>query len=66
MIGNSYMSDKVKEMIELANMSEEEVEKLDHKAKQKYYRAKSKLGTMIHKSRDKNGKGITYRKKKEQ
>ena len=65
MIGNTY-TDKLKEMIELANMPEEEVEKLDYKGKQKYYRAKSKLGTKIHTSRDKNGKGITYRKKKEQ
>ena len=66
MIGNTEKEKKLKEMIKIANMSEQEVEKLDYKGKQRYYKTKSKLGTILHTSRDKDGKGITYRKQKEQ
>lgn len=65
MIGNTEKEKRIKEMIKLANMSEKELEKLDYKGKQRYYKAKSNLGTIIHTSRDKDGKGITYRKQKE-
>lgn len=65
MLGNTEKQKKLDEMIKLANLPEKKVEKLDYKTKQKYYRAKNKLGTIIHTSRDKNGKGITYVKPKE-
>ena len=59
----NYKNDKLKELLEIVNIPEEEVEQLGYKEKQKYYKAKSKLGSVIHKSRDKNGLGVTYRKR---
>lgn len=56
---------KLQELLKITNISEEEFEKLDFKGKQKYFKAKSKLCTIKFTSRDKNGKGITYRKEKE-
>lgn len=56
---------KEEELIKLANMTEKEVENLDFKGKQKHYAAKCKLGKIVHISRNKDGKGITYRKIKE-
>lgn len=54
---------KLEELFKITNISEEEIEKLDYKEKQKYYKAKSKLCKISFVSRDKDGKGITYRKK---
>lgn len=51
---------KTEELLRIVNISEEELEKLNFKEKQKYYAAKSKLGKIIHKSNDANGKGITF------
>lgn len=56
---------KLKELLEITNISEEEFEKLDFKGKQRYFKAKNKLCKLSFASRDKNGKGITYRKPKE-
>lgn len=56
---------KLKELLEITNISEEEFEKLDFKGKQRYFKAKNKLCKLSFVSRDKNGKGITYRKPKE-
>jgi len=47
---------KLKETIELANATEEEVAKMDYKEKQKYYKAKASLGKIIY-------QGGTFRKK---
>ena len=53
---------KLKELLKITNISEEEIEKLDYKEKQKYYKAKNKLCRISFVSRDKNGNGITYKK----
>lgn len=53
---------KLEELFKITNISEEEIEKLDYKEKQKYYKAKSKLCRISFVSRDKNGNGITYKK----
>ena len=44
---------------------EDKLEKLNYKEKQKYYRAKNKLCKVVFVSRNKRGKGLTYRKPKE-
>lgn len=63
MINDAIKRDKkLKELIDITNISEKQLEKLNFKEKQKYFKAKSKLGTISFVSRDKNGKGITYRK----
>ena len=54
--------EKVDKLIELANKTDEEVEKMSFKEKQQYYKAKSKLGTIIFKSKDEDGNGRTYKK----
>lgn len=56
---------KLKQLLDITSISEEEVEKLTFRDKQKYYKAKSQLGKLSFSSRDKRGKGITYRKPKE-
>lgn len=56
---------KLQELLKITNISEEEVAKLDFKEKQKYFKAKSKLCKISFTSRDKNDKGITYVKPKE-
>lgn len=56
---------KLQKLIKKTNISEEEVEKLGFRDKQEYYKAKSQLCKISFVSRDKNGKGITYRKPKE-
>lgn len=56
---------KLQELLKITNISEEEVAKLDFKEKQKYFKAKSKLCKISFASRDKNDKGITYVKPKE-
>lgn len=53
---------KLEELFKITNISEEELEKLDYKGKQKYYKAKSKLCRISFVSKDKTGKGITYKK----
>lgn len=53
---------KLEELLKITDISEEEIEKLDYKEKQKYYKAKSKLCKISFVSRDKAGKGITYKK----
>lgn len=50
---------KLKELQDIVNISEEEYEKLDFKGKQRYFKAKSKLAKIVFVSKDKNGKGIT-------
>ena len=51
---------KIKDNVDL-----KELEKLTYKEKQKYYRAKNKLCKVVFVSRNKKGKGLTYRKPKE-
>lgn len=53
---------KLEELLKITDISEEEIEKLDYKEKQKYYKAKSKLCRISFVSRDKDGNGITYKK----
>jgi len=56
---------KLEKLLKITNITDEELEKLDFKGKQKYYKAKSKLCNVAFTSRDKKGNGITYRKPKE-
>lgn len=56
---------KLKKLLEIINITEEEFEKLDFKGKQRYFKAKSTLCKVSFVSKDKDGKGITYRKQKE-
>lgn len=56
---------KLQELLEITNISDEDVEKLDFRGKQQYYKAKSQLCKIFFKSSDKNGKGKTYIKPKE-
>lgn len=63
MINDKYTrAKKLEELLKITDISEEELEKLDYKEKQKYYKAKSKLCRISFVSRDKTGKGITYKK----
>lgn len=55
---------KLDKLLKITNISDKELEKLDYKSKQQYFKAKSKLCTVVFTSRDKNGKGLTYRKLK--
>lgn len=57
--------DKLKELLDIVNISEKQFDKLNYKEKQRYFKAKSKLARIVFTSRDKNGKGITYIKIKE-
>lgn len=56
---------KLEKLLKKTNISEHQLDKLNYKEKQQYFRAKSKLCTISFISRDKDGKGITYRKEKE-
>lgn len=57
--------EKLEKLLKITNISEKELEKLDYKGKQEYFKAKSKLCNVVFSSRDKNGKGLTYRKPKD-
>lgn len=57
-------SNKLKELQDIVNISEEEFEKLDFKGKQKYFKAKNKLCKVVFVSRDSKSNGITYKKEK--
>jgi hypothetical protein len=57
--------DRLEELLKIVSISDEELEKLTYKEKQKYYRAKNKLCKVVFVSRNKRGKGLTYRKTKE-
>lgn len=54
---------KIKELLELANTPDEELEKMNYKEKQAVYRAKSKLCNVVWKS---NEKGTFKNTKKEE
>lgn len=56
---------KLDKLLKITNISDEKLSKLDYKGKQQYFKAKIKLGRVVFTSKDKNGKGITYRKRKE-
>lgn len=56
---------KLEKLLEITNIDDKKLNKLNYKEKQEYFRAKSKLCRVSFVSRDKNGKGITYRKPKE-
>lgn len=55
---------KLVKLLEITNISDDKVEKLNYKEKQKYFKAKSQLKKICFFSRDSEGKGITYKKKK--
>ena len=57
--------DKLEKLLKIVSISDEDLEKLTYKEKQKYYRAKNKLCKVVFVSRNKKGKGLTYRKPKE-
>lgn len=57
--------DRLEELLKIVSISDEELEKLTYKEKKKYYRAKNKLCKVVFVSRNKKGKGLTYRKPKE-
>ena len=54
--------EKKENLLKLAQMNDEEVEKLDYKGKQRHYAARAKLCKIVHISRNKKGKGITFKK----
>lgn len=54
--------EKLEDLLKIVDISEEEFDKLDFKGKQKYYKAKSKLGKYSHKSKDDKGNGIIFKK----
>lgn len=56
---------KLSKLLKITNISEEEFDKLNYKERQKYFKAKSKLCKISFVSRNKEGKGLTYRKNKE-
>lgn len=56
---------KLDKLLKITNISDKELSKLDYKGKQQYFKAKSKLCTVVFTSRDKDGNEITYRKPKE-
>ena len=56
---------KIEKLLKITNISDKKLSKLDYRGKQQYFKAKSKLCTVVFTSRDKYGKGITYRKPKE-
>lgn len=57
--------DKLEKLLKIVSISDEELEKLNYKEKQTYYRTKNKLCKVVFVSRNKQGKGLTYRKPKE-
>lgn len=63
MINDAIKKDKkLQELLKITNISDKELANLNFREKQKYYKAKSKLCTVAFVSKDKNGKGVTYRK----
>ena len=56
---------KLEKLLKITNIDDKKVDKLNYKEKQQYFRAKSQLCHVSFVSRDKDGKGITYRKPKE-
>lgn len=56
---------KLEKLLKIINISEKQLDKLSYKEKQQYYKAKSKLCTISFVSKGKDGKGLTYRKPKE-
>lgn len=56
------MTKDKQKIIDLACTPEEVVEKMNFKEKQAYYKARSKVGKMIHYSNSDTG-GITYRRR---
>ena len=66
MIGEEHKKEKqIKEMLEIVNITDKDFEKLNYKGKQEYFKTKTKLASVFHKSKDKNGIGITYVKKED-
>ena len=57
---------KLEKLLKITNISEKQLDKLSYKEKQQYYKAKSKLCTISFVSKGKDGKGLTYRKSKEE
>lgn len=55
---------KLVKLLELTNISDKQIEKLNYKEKQRYYNAKNQLKKIVFFSRNAEGKGITYKKKK--
>lgn len=55
---------KLVKLLEITNISANKVEKLNYKEKQKYFNSKSQHKKICFFSRDSNGQGITYKKKK--
>ena len=62
----SKKEEKLNKMIKLANTSDEKLEKMNWKEKQAVYKAKSSLCKVAFISRNKDGKGITYKKSKKE
>lgn len=56
--------DKLKELLDITNISEDEYNKLDFKGKQRYFKAKNRLCKIFFVSKNKEGKGLTYKKEK--
>lgn len=48
----------------IMNMSDEEIDKLNYKEKQSYYKIRQKLGRISFVSKVKDGEGMTYVKPK--
>lgn len=59
----SKRDEKLEKLLAITNITDEEFEKLDWKGKQDYFKAKNKLCKVFFVSRNKNGDGLTYRKK---
>ena len=57
---NRRRQENLANLIKLANLSDEEVEKLNFRDKQRYYAARSKVGKLVHKSAN----GNTYKRNK--
>ncbi len=55
---------KLEKLLEITNITDDELAKLDYKQKSAYYKAKCQIGNLVFKSRDENGKGLTYKKNK--
>lgn len=56
--------EKLEKLIKLTNTSDEDLAKMNFKEKQAVFKAKNSLCKIVFVSRDKNGKGLTYRKPK--
>lgn len=56
---------KLQKLLKITNIDDKKLAKLNYKEKQQYFKARSKLCKVSFVSKDKNGKGITYRRTKE-